>query len=77
MIYRTLKAALVVAALTVAASQWLYSQADRHELERLVRNGGPLTTGSVSTTGARADASGVASLAAVSRLDPCELPPRR
>lgn len=77
MIYNTLKAALLVAALTFGASQWLYSQADRHALERMARGPDPVTTGSVASAGARSDARMLASLAADTRLDPCELPPHR
>lgn len=81
MIYNTLKAAVVIAALTVAASQWLYSRADMQTQDRVVRLSEPLTTGSIEARetrrAARSDAERLAALAADARLDPCELPARR
>lgn len=80
MIYNTLKAALIVAVLTVAAGQWLYSQADRRALERLVSDGFPLTTGSVGQASDRSAPQGFAAFPGDSlalRLDPCAVQPAR
>lgn len=73
MIYNTLKAAILIAALTVAASQWLYSRADMQMRDHIAGLEQPLTTGSIGA----GDADRLASLAAGTRLDPCELPARR
>ncbi len=79
MVYRTLKAAIFIGLLTLAAGQYAYNAADRAALERLTRasvqNGDPLTTGSIDD-GDRSRASwsipGLPSAANAVRLDPCE-----
>ncbi|MGY6567548.1 MAG: hypothetical protein ACXIVE_01010 [Salinarimonas sp.] len=51
MIFRTLKAAVIIGLLTLAAGQYAYTTADRAALERLVSGEGPLVTGSVNGQG--------------------------
>ena len=80
MVYRTLKAAIFIGLLTLAAGQYAYNAADRAALERLAQasaqDGDPLTTGSVGGTAASRSQSwsipGLPSAANAVRLDPCE-----
>ncbi len=48
MVFRTLKAAVIIGLLTLAAGQYAYTTADRAALERLVSGEGTLVTGSVN-----------------------------
>jgi hypothetical protein len=75
MIYRTLKAAVFIGLLTLAAGQYAYNSADRAALARLTQGDGPLVTGSVNGQGqAPQRGTGMTPFpesAATVRLDPC------
>ena len=75
MIYRTLKAALFIGLLTLAAGQYAYNAADRATLERIARGEGPQVTGSINGTarsqGESRSIPDMPSAANAVRLDPC------
>jgi|GEM_PF-1717072 len=75
MIFRTLKAAVIIGLLTLAAGQYAYNSADRAALERLTLGEGPLVTGSVDGRAQTPQrGSGMTPFpesAANVRLDPC------
>ncbi len=80
MIYRTLKAAIFIGLLTLAAGQYAYNAADRATLERIARGENPQVTGSINGT-ARSQAGSrpipdLPSAANAIRLDPCVDTPR-
>ncbi|MCC5976537.1 MAG: hypothetical protein JJU21_00605 [Salinarimonas sp.] len=80
MVYRTLKAALFIGLLTLAAGQYAYNAADRATLERMARGEDPLVTGSINST-SRSQAgsqsfSDLPNAANAVRLDPCTDTPR-